>query len=88
LVLDTYVKRVATAAIAGSRFELYCGPIRRPTNGKARAPGGDKGEQEGQPGPEYALEHFEASLDEECDDKDVYDDHDTKKCGGGMEWWP
>src|SRR5271169_753541 len=57
----------------------------RPTNGKSRPPGGDKDEDEGQPSPKNALEHLEASLDEECDDKDVHYDHDAKKCSSCAE---
>ena len=60
----------------------------RPTNSKARPPSGDKDEEEGQPGSEYAPEHLEASLDEECDDKDVHDHYDANKYGGSAEWRP
>ena len=38
------------------------------------APGqvaGQEDQDEGQPGPQDAAEHLEASLQEECDDKDV-----------------
>ncbi len=37
---------------------------------------------ERQPGPEYVLGHLEASLDEECNDKNVHNGHDKKKGRG------
>ena len=79
---------VAGRYLSSDAFELVSRPMRQPTDGNARPPGREKDEEEWQPSPEYALEHIETSLDQECDDDNVHDDHDAHKCNGGAEWRP
>lgn len=62
--------------------------MRSPTNCQTSPPSRNEDEEEWQPGPENALEHRKASLDEECDHKSVHQDYDAKKCSCGAKWRP